>query len=87
MRHERLELLRERYRGYLEAEQAIRTSQSYSLNGVSLTRADLGKVQDMIAKLEVEIMKETRKVQGLHRSRVRVVVPVDRFSVRRRCMH
>lgn len=82
MRNERLEGLRGRLRRYREAEDAILTAQSYEVDGMRLTRADLGKVQRMIAELEGEISRLERDSVDRHRSRMRVVIPVDGMRYR-----
>lgn len=83
---ERLAVLRGRYRKYLEAERAILTGQSYSMEGLSLTRANLADVQKAIAQLETQILIEERKASGTRRSRLRVIVPVDGLRMGRRRM-
>lgn len=40
---------------YYAAEEAILSSQEYSINGRTLKRADLGAVQNMIKELEKQI--------------------------------
>lgn len=63
-----LEIAREHYRMWLEAEEEIALNQSYSIGGQSLTRADLGKVLQQIeywrkrvAILEQQGKKKTRR--------------------------
>lgn len=73
----RLEYIQARLRRYREAENAVLASQSYSVEGLSLTRADLGKVQTMIAELEKEEMRLMRSVECNRRSRLRYVIPRD----------
>lgn len=82
MRDERLEHLRRRLRFYREAEEAILTAQSYEMDGMVLTRANLGLVQDMISELEREISRLERDTTGRHRSRMRVVIPSDGMRYR-----
>ena len=81
--NERLAVLKGRYRLYLEAERAILQGQSYSMEGLSLTRANLDTVRKVIADLESEIMITERKVNSAMRSRVRIVVPTDALNMRR----
>jgi hypothetical protein len=57
---------------YRRAEAAILSSQAYKMEGVELTRANLGEVQRMISRLEGKI---SRLSSG--RGRVRVIVPKD----------
>lgn len=47
--------LQNRKQLYLEAEAAVLKMQSYSLNGQTFTRADLGKIQAELAKIESQI--------------------------------
>lgn len=79
---ERLELVRARLRRYREAENAVLSSQSYSVEGLRLTRADLGKIQAMIGELEREEMKLMREFGNNKRSRIRYVIPRDEVRIR-----
>ena len=83
MRYDRLAELKERHRRYCEAEDAVLSGQSYSIGELSLTRADLSEIRKAINELDKAIMIEGRKVQGLTRSRVRVVVPSDALNMTR----
>ena len=80
---ERLEILKGRYREYLRAERAILQGQSYSLEGLSLTRANLDTVRKTIADLEAEILKTERAVNSSMRPRSRIVIPVDALNMTR----
>lgn len=51
----RQENLQKRLEMYYAAEEAILSSQEYSINGRSLKRADLGTVQKMIKELEKQM--------------------------------
>lgn len=51
----RQENLQKRLENYYAAEEAILTSQEYSINGRSLKRADLGAVQNTIKELEKQL--------------------------------
>lgn len=75
---ENIAIQRERLKRYCEAESAILHGQSYNVEGLSLTRADLEKVQNMIAKLMRTIDTYEMK-QGLmpKRSRMKYIVPRD----------
>ncbi|MBR0151704.1 MAG: hypothetical protein IJP89_10115 [Synergistaceae bacterium] len=76
--NEKLEILRARLLMYYRAEKAILTGQSYEIEGLKLTRADLGKVIQMIAELEDEIRRiEAESGFRVVRSRIRYVVPAD----------
>ncbi len=74
----KLEILRGRLLTYYRAEKAILTGQSYEIEGLKLTRADLGTVIKMINELENEVRRVERE-EGFRvmRSRLRYVVPVD----------
>lgn len=60
---------------YLAAEKAVLSSQSYEIEGLRLTRANLADIQRMIRRLEGEIAAEERRALGV--GRARRVVPVD----------
>ena len=77
-KNERLEIKRARLRLYLEAEKAILSSQSYELEGLKLTRANLKEVQAQIARLENEVVALSRK----NRSRLKFIVAMDRYPDR-----
>ena len=79
---ERLMILRRRLSRYYEAEDAILSSQSYELDGIRLTRADLKQVQAMIAELERAVFREEESLSVRGRSRMRVVIPRDGMRVR-----
>ena len=69
---ERLAVLNERLEMYRRAEAAILSSQSYEMEGLKLTRANLADVQKQISRLEGEIARLSRV-----RGRLRVIVPKD----------
>ncbi len=70
----RLEMAKQRLEQYYRAETAILSSQSYSIGGKSLTRANLKEVQQMIETLENQILnlQNQSKVRKTRR-----VVPMD----------
>lgn len=70
---EKLAVVKARLTLYYKAEKAILSGQSYEIEGLKLTRADLGRVQDMIADLENKVERLSAKP----RPRRRVLVPVD----------
>lgn len=70
---DKLAIAKARLTLYYKAEKAILSGQSYEIEGLKLTRADLGKVQDMIASLESRVDFLSAKP----RSRHRVIVPID----------
>ncbi|MBC8581220.1 DUF6148 family protein [Zhenhengia yiwuensis] len=67
-----LEMKKKRLAMYYEAEQAILLNQSYTVDGMTLNRANLSHVQKQINQLENEI----RRAAGKGR-RVRRVIPLD----------
>lgn len=67
-----LEMKKKRLAMYYEAEQAILLNQSYTVDGMTLNRANLSHVQKQINQLENEI----RRADGKGR-RVRRVIPLD----------
>lgn len=58
---------------YYKAEKAILSGQSYEVEGLKLTRANLKDVQNMITALKKEISSLTAKLKG--RPRYRIVRP------------
>lgn len=74
-----IEIKRARLKLYLQAERAILSGQSYEIEGLKLTRANLKDVRDAIAKIESDIEKLSRR-KG---ARMKFVVPVDEFRVGR----
>ena len=58
---------------YRDAEEAILHGQSYEMENLKLTRANLKDVQSMIASLEAKISALKAQLRG--RSRFRVVRP------------
>lgn len=75
-RFTRLDILNERLRMYYEAERSILQGQSYSMEGLTLTRANLDTVRKTIADIESEIIRTQNRLNS-SRSRLRVIVPVD----------
>jgi hypothetical protein len=71
---ERLETKKARLKLYLRAEIAILSGQSYEIEGLKLTRANLKDVQSMIARLEADVAKLSNK----NRARIKFIVPRDR---------
>lgn len=80
-RYNRLDILYHRLNNYLKAEEAITHSQSYEMEGLRLTRADLDSVRKAISEIEVQIEYAERKLSGS--ARMRVIVPVDGLNVSR----
>ena len=77
---ERIEITRARLNRYREAEDAILSAQSYTLDGMSLTRANLPDVQKMINELENELTRLTLQAHKSTRSRMRMVIPSDSLN-------
>ena len=71
--NERLEIKKSRLKLYLKAEIAILSGQSYEIEGLKLTRANLKEVQDMITRLENDVAK----LSGKNRSRTKFIVRKD----------
>lgn len=72
-----LEIAREHYRMWLEAEEEIALDQSYTIGSQSLTRADLGKVAQRLEywRNRIAALENMEKRKG--RNRVYRVVPRD----------
>ncbi len=70
----RLKIAKERLFLYYKAEKAILSSQSYSVGGQTLTRANLDEVRATIEKLEQEVR---HLESGQSKRRVRRFVPID----------
>ena len=58
---------------YYKAEKAILLGQSYEMEGLKLTRANLKEVQSMINTLENKISSLNAKLRG--RAKFRIVCP------------
>ena len=72
----RVKRAQERLKLYYDAEEKILSgAQSYSIGSRSLTKADLGKIQDKIKELESEI-RILKKSSG--KRKVRRIIPIDR---------
>ena len=71
---ERIKVAQCRLELYIDAEQAILSGQSYSVEGLQLTRANLLQVQNMIRALTNEIEALTSKLNKTNKHR-RVIIP------------
>lgn len=71
----KLEIKKARLRLYYAAEKAILSNQSYEIEGLKLTRANLKDVQTMISRLENEVAR----LSGKRRARLKFIVPRDRW--------
>ncbi len=68
------ERLNERLKAYYSAEMAVLSSQSYSVGGKTLTRANLAEIRATIEKLENKLKQiENYKRNG----KTKRVVPLD----------
>lgn len=76
---QKIEIKRARLKLYLQAEKSILSGQSYEIEGLKLTRANLKDVRDTIARIESDITKLSRR-RG---ARMKYVVPVDKIRVGR----
>ncbi len=70
---EQLKIAEDRLASYYDAEQAILSGQSYEMEGLKLTRANLKDVQNMIASLEKKISALEAKIKG--KAKFRIVRP------------
>lgn len=70
-----VEVAREKLNTWLEAEEALATSQSYTMGTMSLTRADLKQVRENITYWNDMVTKLERAGKG--RSRIYRGIPMD----------
>ena len=70
---EQLRIAEARLARYYKAEDAILSGQSYEVEGLKLTRANLKDVQNMIASLEKTISALNAKLKG--KAKFRIVRP------------
>ncbi len=70
---EQIQIAESRLTLYYKAEKAILSGQSYEVEGLKLTRANLKDVQNMIAALENKISALKSKQRG--RAKYRIVRP------------
>ena len=70
---EQLKIAESRLASYYDAEQAILSGQSYEMEGLKLTRANLKDVQNMIASLEKKVSALEVKIKG--KAKFRIVRP------------
>ena len=70
---EQIHIAESRLALYYKAEKAILSGQSYEIEGLKLTRANLKDVQSMINTLENKISALNAKLRG--RARFRIVRP------------
>ena len=70
---EQLRITEARLARYYNAEKAILSGQSYEVEGLKLTRANLKDVQNMIASLEKTISALNAKLKG--KAKFRIVRP------------
>ena len=68
-----LKIAENRLASYYDAEQAILSGQSYEMEGLKLTRANLKDVQNMIASLEKKVSALEVKIKG--KAKFRIVRP------------
>ncbi len=71
---ERIKVAQSRLELYIDAEQAILSGQSYTVEGLQLTRANLAQVQSMIKTLMNEIEALTSKIEKTNKHS-RVIIP------------
>ena len=70
---EQIQIAESRLTLYYKAEKAILSGQSYEIEGLKLTRANLKDVQNMIAALENKISALKSRQRG--RAKYRIVRP------------
>jgi hypothetical protein len=70
-----VEIAREKLNTWLEAEEALATSQSYTMGTMSLTRADLKQVRENITYWNDMVTKLDRTGKG--RNRIYRGIPMD----------
>ena len=70
---EQIHIAESRLALYYKAEKAILSGQSYEIEGLKLTRANLKDVQSMISTLESKISALNAKLRG--RAKFRIVRP------------
>lgn len=70
-----IEQAKEKYYQWSEAAQAVATSQSYTIDGRTLTRANLDEIRKMMAYWKAEVERMLDGKQSLNR--VLRVVPRD----------
>ncbi|MEY8437916.1 DUF6148 family protein [Anaerotruncus colihominis] len=70
-----LEIAREHYRIWLQAEEEIALNQSYTIGNQSLTRADLGKVAQRLEYWRNRVAMLENMEKGKGRSRIYRVIP------------
>ena len=70
---EQIRIAESRLALYYKAEKAILNGQSYEVEGLKLTRANLKDVQSMINSLKAEISALNAKLRG--RAKFRIVRP------------
>lgn len=69
--------VRDRLKMWLDAEAAIASGQSYSLDNRRLERANLAQVRDQIKFWQKELVKAEASASGRGRRRVTRIVPRD----------
>ena len=67
--------LQNRLELYYEAEEKVLAGQSFTIGSRSMTRADLGKIQDMIKELECQI--NSIEINGTGKRVVARIIPRD----------
>ena len=70
-----VEIAREKLNTWLEAEEALATSQSYTMGTMSLTRADLKQVRENITYWNDMVTKLERAGKG--RNSIYRAIPMD----------
>ena len=72
-RKRELQIAREMLAGWIEAEKAVMTAQSYRMGTRELRRADLKEIRESIKYWQNEVYR----LEGRPRNRIRQVIPRD----------
>jgi len=62
---------------WIVAEEAVQAGQSYSVDGKTVTKANLSEIRNAIKYWEGQISQSKRKSKGKGRVRITNVVPTD----------
>lgn len=63
--------------GWLEAESHVQAGQSYSIDGKTVTKANLSEIRNSVKYWEGKVTQIKRKQKGKGRARISQVVPMD----------
>lgn len=63
--------------GWLEAEKMVMAGQSYSINGQTVTRANLSDIRKSVQYWQGQVNRLERQKKGRGRTRIIHVIPTD----------